>query len=137
VELRRSVAPVGGSACRGDTISREDEASGFREIPNGELTLDRIPAPGADYFDVISEFALTFNGYGYYPDTCGEIANDAIERYGDCGVVPDSLSELRACLFYEQRRWRHFGEDLDAEALEYIHALVEAIRTEVAAGDLG
>jgi hypothetical protein len=112
------------------------EHSGFREILNLELTLDHVPAPDADYYDVISEFALTFNGYDYYPDTCEDIANRALERFGDCGAVPDSLSELRACLFYEQRRWRHFGEDPDSEAPAYIHALVDAIRTKVAAGNL-
>jgi hypothetical protein len=107
-----------------------------REIANLELTPEDIPAPNADYYPVVSEFALTFNGYVHYPDTCGDIANRALERYDDCGAVPDSLSELRACLFYEQRRWRHFDEDPDPEALEYIHALVEAIRTKVAAGNL-
>jgi hypothetical protein len=109
---------------------------GTREIANRELTLGDIPTPGADHYDVISEFALTFSGYDYYPDTCGDIADRALERYGHSGAVPDSLSELRACLFYEQRRWRHFDEDPDPEALEYIHALVEAIRTKVAAGNL-
>jgi hypothetical protein len=107
-----------------------------RQIPNPELALDHIPAPDADYYGVISEFALTFNGYDYYPDTCADIANRAIERHGDCGAVPDSLSELRACLFYEQRRWRHLDEDLDVEAIKYIHALVDAIRAKVAAGNL-
>jgi hypothetical protein len=117
-------------------VERQADQSGFRVIPNEDLTPEDVPAPDADYYDVISEFALTFNGYDYYPDTCEDIANRALERFGDCGAVPDSLSELRACLFYEQRRWRHFGEDLDAEALAYIRALVDAIRSKVAAGNL-
>jgi hypothetical protein len=108
----------------------------LREIPNRDLTPEDIPAPDADYYDVIGEFALTFNGYDDYPNTCGDIANRALEQYGACGAVPDSLSELRACLFYEQRRWRHFGEDLDSDALEYVHALIDAIRAKVAAGNL-
>jgi hypothetical protein len=112
------------------------DKSGLRQIPNRELTPEDIPALDADYYDVISEFALTFNGYDHYPETCGDIANHAIERYRHCGAVPDSLSELRACLFCEQRRWRHLDEDLDVEAIKYIHALVDAIRAKVAAGNL-
>jgi hypothetical protein len=130
------IASVRGGSRHGGAADPSADQSGPRQIPNRELTLRDIPGPDADYYRVISEFALTFNGYDYYPDTCEDIANRAIERFGDCGAVPDSLSELRACLFYEQRRWRHFSGDLDSEALAYTRALVDAIRVKVAAGNL-
>ncbi len=99
-----------------------------RLISNAELTLDDLPKPGAGWGSV-GEFALTFDGYAEYGsfEACAEIAN--AKRH-------DSLSDLRACLFFEQRRWRHFGEIPDAESMSYIHGIVEKIRSKVAAGTI-
>ena len=44
------------------------------------------------------------------------------------GTLPDDLDELRAALFFEQRRYHHFGEGPDGSDLDYIEALVGAIR---------
>jgi hypothetical protein len=41
---------------------------------------------------------------------------------------------LRTCLFFEQRRWRHFGDEPDEEAMEYIRSVVQKIRAKLAAG---
>jgi hypothetical protein len=41
--------------------------------------------------------------------------------------LPDTLDELRGCLFYEQRRWHHFGEEPTGRSAEYMWALVSAI----------
>lgn len=49
------------------------------------------------------------------------------------GVLPSSITELRTCLFFEQRRWRHYGFDPDEQAMEYILALVDRMREEVRA----
>jgi hypothetical protein len=38
------------------------------------------------------------------------------------------MTELRTCLFYEQRRWRHFGEVPDEAAMSYIREVLEQIR---------
>lgn len=96
--------------------------------PNDGLRLDDIPGPEADWY-TIGTFALTFNGYeecGSFEE-CARIANEA---------RPTTLTELRACLFFEQRRWRHFGDEPDEEDMTYIKGLVEQISTKVAAGDL-
>src|SRR5258708_1918094 len=81
-------------------------------IPNNELQLDQVPKPEADW-DLISKFALTFNGYKAWGsfEKCAEIANQ--ERHS-------SLTELRTCLFFEDRRWHHYGDEPDAEAMQYI-----------------
>lgn len=92
-------------------------------IPDEALKPDLIPAPDASW-DVIQDFALSFAGYkihGSY-EKCAEIAN-AQRR--------ESLSDVRTCLFFEQRRWRHIGEEPDDETLLYIRSLVEEIRTRV------
>lgn len=97
-------------------------------LPNSELTLDHIPAPDANWTE-IGEFALTFNGYkalGSFEESA-KVAN--ARRH-------DSLTDLRTCLFFEQRRWRHFGESPSGEALIYIREVVEKIRGKVKANSL-
>lgn len=89
-------------------------------IPNELLTLARVPLPSAPW-EEIEIFALTFNGYGENGsnEKCAEIANQRIHN---------SLSDLRTCLFFEQRRWHHFGEAPDDEAMAYIRDVVSKIR---------
>jgi hypothetical protein len=95
------------------------------EIANDDLKLADIPATDADW-DAIAAFALTYNGYkacGSF-EACAEIAN--AQRHG-------SLAELRTCLFFENRRWHHFGRDPDDEAMAYIRSVIEQMRALVAA----
>ena len=91
----------------------------FKQVSNDELSIAHLPAKGADYWQ-ISEFALSFNGYTYHGDNdiCAEIANS--RRH-------DSLADLRTCLFFEQRRYRHFGCDPEGDDLTYILGLVNKI----------
>lgn len=100
----------------------------MREIVNKDLTLSDIPSPdaGCGEFD---EFALTFDGYSVWGSfgKCAEIAN--ARRH-------ESLTDLRTCLFFEQRRWRHFGEDPDEEAMMYLRGVIEKIRSRVIEGDV-
>lgn len=95
----------------------------MREIADSELMLTDIPPADADW-SVIESFALTYNGYTVWGsfEKCAEIAN--ARRNG-------SLAELRTCLFFEQRRWRHFGDDPGRQEMAYIRSLVEQIRTQV------
>ncbi len=46
--------------------------------------------------------------------------------------MPGTLDELRGCLFYEQRRWHHFGEDPTGRSALYMWAIVDAIAALVA-----
>ena len=91
------------------------------------LTLGDIPSPDADW-STISEFALTFNAYEALGslEACAEIAN---------ARKAATLTDLRTCLFFEQRRWRHFGEKPDASSMEYIRGILERIRAKIGAGD--
>ncbi len=95
-----------------------------QEITNEDLTLDDIPEPTARWGE-IGRFALTFNGYerlGSF-EACAAIANEC--RH-------DSLTNARACLFFEQRRWRHFGGAPSGREMAYIRELVQRIREFVA-----
>jgi hypothetical protein len=107
-----------------------------REIANADLKDRDMPAPSAGWHE-IGRFALSFNGYEWCGSfgKCAEIGNRGAERFRESGALPESLTELRTCLFFEQRRWRHFGLDPDEEAMSYIRALVQAIRDKVRAGE--
>jgi hypothetical protein len=109
----------------------------FEEIANPDLADSDIPSPDAGWGQ-IGSFALTFNGYEAWDsfDRCGEIANRWAKVYAERQELPDSLKELRTCLFFEQRRWRHFGYDPDDEAMTYIQALVEEILRKVQLGEV-
>ena len=98
-----------------------------KQIANGKLAIADIPSPDADW-DAIWQFALTFDGYLYWGSTekCAEIANAHADK---------NLADLRTCLFFEQRRWRHFGKDPDKKAMVYIRQILEAIRIRVASGN--
>jgi hypothetical protein len=92
-------------------------------IANADLRQTHIPPRGADWSQVI-RFARTFNGYtevGF--DACAELAN----HKRDC----KTLSDFRACLFFEHRRHNHFGHDPDATKMDYIYDLLDRIRERV------
>ncbi len=96
-------------------------------ISNKRLRAEKMPLPAADWSE-IQRFALTFDGYEHWGsfDQCAEIAN--AQRH-------DTLTDLRTCLFFEQRRWRHFGFAPDEGSMIYIHELLEQIRARVAAAN--
>lgn len=82
-----------------------------------------LPSDDADVRE-ITQFAHTFDGYARWGsfERCAEIAN-----------APDhsTIDKLRTCLFFEARRWRHFGERPDEEAITYWRKLVSTIRTRI------
>ena len=85
-----------------------------------------IPADDAPWLQ-IATFALSFNGYAYAGsfERCAAIANEP---------MPRDIDDVRCALFFEQRRWRHFGEEPDARALAHIRALLARLREHLAAG---
>jgi hypothetical protein len=102
------------------------------EIPNEELVTEKLPLPSASWRE-IGWFALTFNGYEHWGsfEACGEIAEKCRQSFLAGKLLPKDLTVLRTCLFFEQRRWRHFGYEPDEAGMRYIHALVESIRENV------
>lgn len=109
----------------------------MRTIPNDELRPGHLP-PADALSDAIFEFASTFNGYDDRGslEKCGDVANACQSRYKAEGALPADLTDLRTCLFFEFRRWHHFGEEPDEPALAYLRALVEAVRSLVSASEL-
>mgnify|MGYP001317430040 CR=1 FL=1 len=109
----------------------------FEQIESRDLTLDDVPTGDAEWYR-ITEFALTFDGYAHWGsfDKSAEIGNRGAEEFADNEVLPDSLKELRTCLFFEQRRYHHLGRPPSEQAMRYIRALVEGIRRKVQAGEI-
>lgn len=87
----------------------------------------QVPPPGASW-DAIQAFALTFDGYAAFGNKLGELA----QRHRAAGTVPTDLEELRGCLFYEQRAWRHAMSVPDRAGLAHIERLLEGIRRALA-----
>jgi len=115
------------------------------DIPDEDLKLKHVPSPNAD-FPTIWEFALTFDGYAEVGDrACGIFANHVADEMPAEERKELSLKELRACLFFEQRRWRQnpSGEPdpdpkYDVEEKKHIRGLVRLIRARLKdRGDIG
>jgi hypothetical protein len=92
----------------------------MKEISSRSLRSSELPSRSARWL-TIARFARTFDGYRHWGsfDRCAEIANQKRQR---------TLNELRTCLFFEQRRWRHFGERPNRKAMRYIRGLLKKIR---------
>ncbi len=96
-------------------------------ISNQRLKLKSIPPLHADV-EALMRFALTFDGYEHCGsfEACAEVANSRKHS---------TLSDLRTCLYFEQRRWHHFGDTPDDAALAYWRELIGKIRAKVQAGE--
>ncbi|MDP2272889.1 MAG: hypothetical protein Q8N23_27085 [Archangium sp.] len=95
----------------------------FTELSNDDLKRAQVPRADASW-EEIEAFALTFGGY----QRIGSRLTDLANQHGKAGTVPTDLDELRGCLFFEQRRWRHFSERPSQDAMRHIRALIEGIR---------
>jgi hypothetical protein len=108
------------------------------KIPNSQLIADDIPSRRAHWKKVLP-FAMTFNGYTHWGSfkKCREVADHGVKRFRGEKELNQSLTDLRTCLFFEARRWRHYEKDPSKKGMLYIHALVEAIRLRVVAKEIG
>lgn len=106
-------------------------------IQNSELIKTHIPARRASW-EKIRPFALAFNGYAHWGSfkRCREVADRGVKLYRSQQPLDQTLTDLRTCLFFEARRWKHYEKDPSKKGMEYIRALVEAIRVRVAAREI-
>jgi hypothetical protein len=103
------------------------------EVANEHLKANAVPPVTASWH-TIGNFALTFDGYKAIGQSeCGQLANRVNREFSTNVPFLQSLSvtELRACLFFEQRRFHHFGCEPLGAARIYINALLEAIRSRI------
>ena len=109
----------------------------MEKIANSELMNNIIPPRRAGW-KKIQPFALTFNGYAHWGSfkRCREVAEHGVKLYRGQRPLDQTLTDLRTCLFFEARRWKHYEKDPSKKGMEYIRALVEAIRLRVVAREI-
>ncbi len=105
------------------------------QICNQDLTLENVPNFNDDWL-VIGRFALSFDGFDFWKsfNKCADVADKCYSDFFNKKNV--TLTELRTFLFFEQRRWNHFGDEPNEEAINYIRSLVEKIRKKVSCKEL-
>jgi hypothetical protein len=121
----RGVEPVIVTLRRGG--SRAGAATSPTAAPAGPVGDARAPDPDGAWTD-IEEFALTCVPESGVAEVAAH-ASRARRRWARYGELPDDTSDLRACLFFEQRRWNLFGGEPEGRARAYAAALVRAIAT--------
>ena len=108
------------------------------QLPNEDLTVSAVPPVTASWQSIVG-FALTIDGYkAIGGKECAQLANSAKSEFSKNAesVGALSLTELRVCLFFEQRRFNHFGhEPRDTDRI-FINTLIEAIRTKISPNGL-
>lgn len=81
------------------------------------------------------ELAILFNGYelalALGLGEVGEFANARADSARRSGKWTGSAIELWLCLFFEQRRWRHFDTDPDKTEKQQLNSLCDALRKEL------
>jgi hypothetical protein len=91
-----------------------------REIGNRELAEESVPAPDADFAEVIYPFAMSYPGYAVWGDqeTCWATGVRDWDRQEAGSAPPASLTKLRTALFSAGRAMRFidFDEDITWDA---------------------
>ena len=89
-------------------------------IPTQSVDIQDVPVPG-DKWEKLSLFALTFDPLemGTYGQRAADLNNASSNS---------SISELRAHLYVEQRRWNHFCREPDNLTMLRLRQVVGFIR---------
>jgi hypothetical protein len=112
----------------GAPITRPSRSAPLPEPEAHSCLFVQVPRELAGVMD-IWRFALTYDGYKRHGgfEAVAEIGNAERDAYQETGRLPENLSTARAALFFEQRRWHHFGTSPEGRDLEYLVALVRRI----------
>lgn len=88
-----------------------------------------VPSPDAPVEVLLHFGASTYFGHDRHggPEGLAQLANAAAHRWAQDRSLPDRLGPARAALFFEARRWHHFGTRPHSEAEDYIRALVARV----------
>jgi hypothetical protein len=103
-------------------------------IPTNELDTSTFPKR-RDPFNTIVEFAYSFDGYAHFGmEKCAELCNAALSAFYQSQTLPNDVDVIRACLFFEARRWTLYGKEPDNKGLIYIHALIDRLEKVIGGG---
>ncbi len=96
-------------------------------VDNEALNVSTFPKR-RDPFNELVKFAYGFDGYAHFGmEKCSEICNAALSNFYHSQVLPDDIDTIRACLFFEARRWSLYQKEPDNKGLIYFHALIDRL----------
>jgi hypothetical protein len=96
-------------------------------IANDALRRHHLPKPRAPFTEIVA-FAGTYDAYALVGRArSSRIANAAVGVYAERELLPDTLDDLRTCLYFEAQRWILWRQEPNNEAHAYIWALIDAI----------
>lgn len=97
-------------------------------IPNKDLKRSDVPDADAEW-QTIWQFAHLYHPW-VDQRVAGDLANAIQKHHYLHGVYPQNLHALRVCLWFEWRRYRHFGwNPLEDRGGKYVRGLVRTIQT--------
>jgi hypothetical protein len=102
-------------------------------VASADLSARSVPSDEATFAEV-SWFAASFDGYAFLElESLAAVANTMRDYFIRLGFTPPDLDldTLRACLFFEYRRFHHFGHGPGVKDALYLRALITAIRRRV------
>ena len=76
----------------------------------------------------ILELSARFNGYEVYGEELGRLANEVMSQWNTSKSLPEDLTLIKACLFFEGRRGRFVGGYPDESDMPYLRALMVEIQ---------
>lgn len=102
-------------------------------VPSAALSASKVPDYSATWNE-ITRFAYTFDGYRVYGDDVGDMANRTRDGFIETQLIDArlDLDALRGCLFFEARRYAHFGYVPEEEDAPYLRALLHRIAEQAA-----
>ncbi len=82
-------------------------------------------------------FVYLFNGYTAMDSEALEtIANERFDQARRTGIWAGDVRDLWLCLFFEKRRWRHFGDEPIGADRAFLDELCESLRLKMVALDV-
>lgn len=98
----------------------------YEEVRTEKLGLEHFPEFDApwDHIWLFAKASLRFVDQSI----AGDLANQVSSHYHKTGKYPTDLHTLRVCLFFEWRRYRHFGHHPDGDSEKYVRGIVQAMR---------
>src|SRR5262245_57992085 len=101
---------------------------GVSPISNATLKPGDIP-PDATACERVIRFAQAFNAYEALGiEECGRLGNDHAQCH--------TLTQLRAAVFFEYRRYNHLGWRPEPAKVAEVSQLLDRIRAKLAAGEI-
>lgn len=112
-------------------VNAPDLSTAF--VANVDLDISTFPKR-RDPFDRIVKFAYSFDGYAHFGmEKCAELANASLSNFYHSQVLPEDIDAIRACIFFEARRWTLYQKEPDNKGLIYIHALIDRLEKQLKA----